>query len=255
GPSGPDQPRAAARPAAGRGADGTGRAGVEYRAGDAVHHPAPLRAGGPAVRGRGLPEPNGLRQHPAGVVQPDPDPAARRPQDPDRALARLLVPLPCAAGAVRCPDPAGADHDRADRPTDPGIDVRTGLRPPRVGDRRPCAVLAMRRMGLGGGPLPAGAAARPVQRVVQFFAYIRPRRGAVDRELRRLVTPEQWALLARLSRADRAHLLGVYRRLVAQGCQDCDVLLAALLHDVGKADERARTGVSQRVAAVLLGRF
>ncbi|MDI3341974.1 MAG: hypothetical protein QJR03_15735 [Sphaerobacter sp.] len=93
-----------------------------------------------------------------------------------------------------------------------------------------------------------------MRRVVQFVAYLRPQGPAVDAELRALVAPPQWALLARLSRGDRAHLLAVYRRLVAWGCQDPHLLLAALLHDAGKADARGRVGLSQRVAAVLLGR-
>lgn len=112
----------------------------------------------------------------------------------------------------------------------------------------------MRRTGLGGEAAPLGTAAGWGHRVAQFLAYIRPRRAVDDGALRALVSPEQWALLARLSRADRAHLLAVHRRLLAHGCRDRDVLLAALLHDAGKADERGRVGLSQRVAAVLLRR-
>ena len=48
-------------------------------------------------------------------------------------------------------------------------------------------------------------------------------------------------------------MLAVHDRLAAGGCDDPDVLLAALLHDVGKVDAHGRVGLTQRVAAVLLG--
>lgn len=76
--------------------------------------------------------------------------------------------------------------------------------------------------------------------------------AAVDRRLRTLLGDErQWALLARLSTFDRAHHLAVYDALVADGCRDPDILRAALLHDVGKADGRQRVRLPHRVVKVV----
>lgn len=95
---------------------------------------------------------------------------------------------------------------------------------------------------------------RIVYRVSQFVAHLNPRSEFVDHELARLLTPEQFALVRRLPRSDRAHLLSVRRRLEARS-SDPDLLLAALLHDVGKVDRRGRVYLVHRVAVVLLGHW
>lgn len=96
--------------------------------------------------------------------------------------------------------------------------------------------------------LPAG-----LLRVRQGIAALASRPDPeVDRRLRACVADErQWALLARLSSYDRAHHLAVYDRLIAAGCVDGDILRAALLHDIGKADERGRVRLPHRVVKVL----
>jgi hypothetical protein len=75
---------------------------------------------------------------------------------------------------------------------------------------------------------------------------------AVDAALQALVTPAQWVLLERLAPADRVHLLKVHRELIRAGHQDPDLLRAALLHDVGKADESVNVTLTHRVLNVLL---
>ncbi len=45
-------------------------------------------------------------------------------------------------------------------------------------------------------------------------------------------------LFQSMSRADQQHSLRVCRGLLARGCSDNDMLAAALLHDVGKAEGR-----------------
>jgi putative nucleotidyltransferase with HDIG domain len=77
----------------------------------------------------------------------------------------------------------------------------------------------------------------------------------VDRRIRELLNDDgQWRLVARLTPYDRRHLLTVHDRLVAAGYTDPDLLRAALLHDIGKADERARVGTPHRVLRVVLRR-
>jgi hypothetical protein len=56
-------------------------------------------------------------------------------------------------------------------------------------------------------------------------------------------------LFFRMALNDQRHSLDVYRRLVAQGHVDGDLLIAALLHDCGKS--LARIALWQRVALVL----
>jgi putative nucleotidyltransferase with HDIG domain len=76
----------------------------------------------------------------------------------------------------------------------------------------------------------------------------------VDTALRQILASDaQWALLVRLTAFDRAHHLRVHALLVESGHDDPDLLLAALLHDVGKADEHGRVGPIHRAAHVLLG--
>lgn len=79
---------------------------------------------------------------------------------------------------------------------------------------------------------------------------------AIDRRMRQLLGDDrQWRLAARLTPYDRKHALAVHDRLVAGGYVDADLLRAALLHDVGKADERARVGTIHRVLRVILRRL
>ena len=78
----------------------------------------------------------------------------------------------------------------------------------------------------------------------------------LDAELRGLLGDDrQYALLARLTAFDRAHHLRVYALLREEGVDDDDLLSAALLHDVGKADDRGRAHLGHRVVHVLLSRF
>jgi len=94
---------------------------------------------------------------------------------------------------------------------------------------------------------------RAAGRVVQGFSYLAPKRAArIDGELLRLLNSAEFDLVSRLSVSDRAHLLAVHQRLAHDGCGDEDVLKAALLHDVGKADCGARVGLVHRTIAVLL---
>lgn len=93
-----------------------------------------------------------------------------------------------------------------------------------------------------------------LQRAHQFHSALLTRQdSAVDARLRQLLGDEaQWELLARLAPYDRAHHLAVYNRLVEQGHSAPDLLRAALLHDIGKADARSRVRLLHRVAIVVL---
>lgn len=95
---------------------------------------------------------------------------------------------------------------------------------------------------------------RWLHRVHQFVHAVVTRQDErVDARLRDLLGDErQWALLARLAPYDRVHHLRVYELLRAQGVSDPDLLRAALLHDVGKADGRGRVRLGHRVAVVIL---
>ncbi|HIE37855.1 MAG TPA: phosphohydrolase [Anaerolineae bacterium] len=72
-------------------------------------------------------------------------------------------------------------------------------------------------------------------------------------EVEGVLTPPQRALFLRMPLADRRHGLAVYRALQARGGRPRDLLVAALLHDVGKA--AAPLPLWVRVAVVLLERF
>lgn len=57
-------------------------------------------------------------------------------------------------------------------------------------------------------------------------------------EVSQLLPTAALALFKTMSPADQRHSLRVYRGLQAHGCRDGDMLAAALLHDVGKAQGR-----------------
>jgi len=65
-----------------------------------------------------------------------------------------------------------------------------------------------------------------------------------------LLNPAQRELFNKMPRLGQRHCLNVYCTLKARGCEDRDLLRAALLHDVGKEG----VGLWHRVACVILGR-
>ncbi|TAK29916.1 MAG: hypothetical protein EPO21_20390 [Chloroflexota bacterium] len=91
---------------------------------------------------------------------------------------------------------------------------------------------------------------RLAYRVRQFAGSLR---GGLDdsqrAEIERLLTAEQKLLFAGMAPAYQRHSFVVYRKLLADGCDDLVVLQAGLLHDVGKGN----VALPYRVAVVLLG--
>ena len=72
-------------------------------------------------------------------------------------------------------------------------------------------------------------------------------------EAKEALTRAQWTLFLRLPPSDRRHALAVYRALQEHGSEPGDLLVAALLHDVGKT--AAPMPLWARVMVVLLERF
>ena len=52
-----------------------------------------------------------------------------------------------------------------------------------------------------------------------------------------MLAPPQFAAFRRLPAADQRHAAAVLRLLLAEGARDPDLLVAALLHDLGKVEE------------------
>ncbi len=92
-----------------------------------------------------------------------------------------------------------------------------------------------------------------VYRVRQFVRALTASWVREDPAALEVLTPAQRALFLRMSPADRRHGVAVYRALKGQGVGSRDLLVAALLHDVGKAATPLPVWV--RVAVVLLERF
>lgn len=67
------------------------------------------------------------------------------------------------------------------------------------------------------------------------------------------LTPELYALYSQMRRSERQHSLRVLNALLDQGYTDPDLLVAALLHDVGKI--RAAFFLPEKVLVVLVKAF
>lgn len=70
----------------------------------------------------------------------------------------------------------------------------------------------------------------------------------------RWLTPVQRAAFAKLPAHDRGHLIRVTRKLVDRGETSPDLIVAALLHDIGKVDGRYHVRLIDRTLNVLLAR-
>ena len=97
-----------------------------------------------------------------------------------------------------------------------------------------------------------------MQRLRQGVSSLRPRLPP-DRDaiLAEILTSHQAEAFRELPVHDQAHLCRVYQGLRGRGVEDRDLLVAALLHDIGKvsASGNARVGLVDRVAGVILRRM
>jgi len=74
--------------------------------------------------------------------------------------------------------------------------------------------------------------------VSQQLGFVPPLAEEDYKEVARLLPAPALSLFKSMSLADQRHSLRVCRGLSARGCTDTDMLAAALLHDVGKAQGR-----------------
>src|SRR4030042_4400816 len=80
---------------------------------------------------------------------------------------------------------------------------------------------------------------RAVHLVRRFLRRLRARVGPAERQMiARNLTPAQQRLFWAMMVEDQRHSLDVFHTLQRRGCRDRDLLLAALLHDVGKGEVR-----------------
>ncbi|TXG79531.1 MAG: HD domain-containing protein [Thermomicrobiales bacterium] len=94
------------------------------------------------------------------------------------------------------------------------------------------------------------------KRLVQGLRGLNPKRAGedVDRGILELLTREQRSRFGELPAFDQQHLCRVANHLVEQGVTDRDLLVAGLLHDIGKSDGQTQVRLADRVAKVLLKR-
>jgi hypothetical protein len=74
--------------------------------------------------------------------------------------------------------------------------------------------------------------------VRQQLGFVAPLTPVEKAEVARRLPASALQLFQSMSRADQRHSLRVCRGLLARGCDEQDMLAAALLHDVGKAEGR-----------------
>ncbi len=100
--------------------------------------------------------------------------------------------------------------------------------------------------------LARGVLGRAAYRARQVFLSLRPRVREEELEEARSLLGPLFPLFSSMSPRDQRHCLDVYRRLRGWGVEDVHLLMAALLHDVGKGRE---VRLWERVAFVLLSRL
>ena len=91
---------------------------------------------------------------------------------------------------------------------------------------------------------------RILYRVRQFWrmVWIKPDRYELE-QVQAILSPGQWELFTHMQPGDKEHAVTVYHRLIQNGETQPDLLIAALLHDVGKV--RYRMNPFQRTMVVL----
>ncbi len=113
------------------------------------------------------------------------------------------------------------------------------------------AILALRWRGI----------AYRLGQVCQQLGFIAPLTPVENAEVAYRLPASALPLFQSMSRADQQHSLRVCRGLLARGCDEQDMLAAALLHDVGKAEGRVpfwtrpAIVIGKRIAPRLLTRL
>jgi putative nucleotidyltransferase with HDIG domain len=95
----------------------------------------------------------------------------------------------------------------------------------------------------------------PFRRVWQFLQALtaRPLTTAEQEEVAAILSSAQQTLFSQMSTTDQRHSLNVARTLIATGATVRDLLVAALLHDVGKS--RHQLYLWERVMVVVIRAF
>jgi hypothetical protein len=85
----------------------------------------------------------------------------------------------------------------------------------------------------------------------QFWRMVSVKSGSFDLELvQRILNPEQMSLFNQMQTGEKEHAISMARKLTEQGDTQPDLLVAALLHDVGKL--RYRMNPLERTMVVLM---